>query len=113
MKLFPAIDIKNGQCVRLRQGQFHNVEVYSQVPVRIAKNFQESGAAFIHIVDLDGALAGHSVNEDVIKAIVENVSIPVEVGGGIRTLNQIKSWRGEGDYRHKCGREPTFCQGGS
>lgn len=91
MKLFPAIDIKNGQCVRLRQGQFHNVEVYSQVPVRIAKNFQESGAAFIHIVDLDGALAGHSVNEDVIKAIVENVSIPVEVGGGIRTIQDIET----------------------
>lgn len=91
MKLFPAIDIKNGQCVRLRQGQFHNVEVYSQVPVRIAKSFQEAGAAFIHIVDLDGALAGHSVNEDVIKAIVQNVSIPVEVGGGIRTIQDIET----------------------
>ncbi len=61
------------------------------MPVRIAKNFQESGAAFIHIVDLDGALAGHSVNEDVIKAIVENVSIPVEVGGGIRTIQDIET----------------------
>lgn len=91
MKLFPAIDIKNGQCVRLRQGQFHNIEVYSQVPVRIAKSFQEAGAAFIHIVDLDGALAGHSVNEDVIKAIVQNVSIPVEVGGGIRTIQDIET----------------------
>ena len=91
MKLFPAIDIKNGQCVRLRQGQFHDVEVYSQVPVNIAKSFQAAGAAFIHIVDLDGALAGHSVNEDVIKSIVENVSIPVEVGGGIRTVKDIEN----------------------
>lgn len=91
MKLFPAIDIKNGQCVRLRQGQFHDVEVYSQVPVRIAKSFEAAGAAFIHIVDLDGALAGHSVNEAVIKSIVENISIPVEVGGGIRTIKDIEN----------------------
>ena len=67
MKLFPAIDIKNGQCVRLRQGQFHNVEVYSQVPVRIAKNFQESGAAFIHIVDLDGATSALSKVESLFQ----------------------------------------------
>ncbi len=91
MKLFPAIDIKNGQCVRLRQGQFHNVEVYSQMSVRVAKSFQEAGAAFIHIVDLDGALAGHSVNEDVIRAIVDNISIPVEVGGGIRSVQDIEN----------------------
>ncbi len=91
MKLFPAIDIKNGQCVRLRQGQFNNVEVYSQMPVRVAKSFQEAGAAFIHIVDLDGALAGHSVNEDVIRAIVDNISIPVEVGGGIRSVQDIEN----------------------
>ncbi len=91
MKLFPAIDIKNGQCVRLRQGQFHDVEVYSQMPVYIAKGYQASGAAFIHIVDLDGALAGHSVNDDVIRSIVENVSIPVEVGGGIRTIQDIEN----------------------
>ncbi len=91
MKLFPAIDIKNGQCVRLRQGQFHDVEVYSQMPVYIAKGFQASGATFIHIVDLDGALAGYSVNDDVIRSIVENVSIPVEVGGGIRTIQDIEN----------------------
>lgn len=91
MKLFPAIDIKNGQCVRLRQGQFHDVEVYSHIPVNIARSFEEAGASFIHIVDLDGALAGHSVNEDVIREIVKNVSIPVEVGGGIRTVKDIEN----------------------
>lgn len=91
MKLFPAIDIKNGQCVRLRQGQFHDVEVYSHVPVNIAKHFEASGASFIHIVDLDGALAGHSVNEDIIRAIVKEVSIPVQVGGGIRTVKDIEN----------------------
>lgn len=61
------------------------------MPVRVAKSFQEAGAAFIHIVDLDGALAGHSVNEDVIRAIVDNISIPVEVGGGIRSVQDIEN----------------------
>lgn len=91
MKLFPAIDIKNGQCVRLRQGQFHDVEVYSHIPAHIAESFEEQGASYIHIVDLDGALAGHSVNEDVIREIVSKVSIPVQVGGGIRTIKDIEN----------------------
>ncbi|MDE7299701.1 MAG: 1-(5-phosphoribosyl)-5-[(5-phosphoribosylamino)methylideneamino]imidazole-4-carboxamide isomerase [Lachnospiraceae bacterium] len=91
MKLFPAIDIRNGQCVRLRQGQFHDVEVYSHIPVNIAKTFEAAGASYIHIVDLDGALAGRSVNEDVIRDIVENVSVPVEVGGGIRTVKDVEN----------------------
>lgn len=91
MKLFPAIDIKNGQCVRLRQGQFHDVEVYSHIPVHIARSFERDGASFIHIVDLDGALAGHSVNEDVIREMVKSVSIPVQVGGGIRTIQDIEN----------------------
>ena len=91
MKLFPAIDIRNGQCVRLRQGQFHDVEVYSHVPVKVAKSFEAAGAAHIHIVDLDGALAGHSVNEEIIREIVQAVSIPVEVGGGIRTAKDIEN----------------------
>ncbi len=91
MKLFPAIDIRNGQCVRLRQGQFHDVEVYSHIPANVARNFEAAGASFIHIVDLDGALVGHSMNEDVIREIVNTVSIPVEVGGGIRTIKDIEN----------------------
>ncbi len=91
MKLFPAIDIKNGQCVRLRQGQFHDVEVYSHIPAHIAESFEQKGASYIHIVDLDGALVGHSVNEEVIRDIVSKVSIPVQVGGGIRTIKDIES----------------------
>ena len=91
MKLFPAIDIRNGQCVRLRQGQFHDAEVYSHTPVNVAKSFEAAGAAHIHIVDLDGALAGRSVNEEVIRNIVQAVSIPVEVGGGIRTVQDIEN----------------------
>src|SRR5690606_10287661 len=91
MKLFPAIDIKNGQCVRLRQGSFRDVLVYSDIPLKIAKEWEASGASFIHVVDLDGALVGHSVNEAVIKEIVDNVSIPIQLGGGIRSIKDIEN----------------------
>lgn len=90
MQLYPAIDIKNGQCVRLRQGQFHDVEVYSHIPAKVAGLWQEEGASYIHIVDLDGALVGHSVNEKTIKEIVDSVDIPIQVGGGIRTIQDIE-----------------------
>lgn len=91
MQLYPAIDIRNGQCVRLRQGQFHDQEIYSNSPVKIAKQWESQGATFIHLVDLDGALHGHGVNEDVIKDIASAVSIPVQVGGGIRTIKDIEN----------------------
>ena len=91
MQLYPAIDIRNGQCVRLRQGQFHNQEVYSSSPVKVAKQWETQGASFIHLVDLDGALHGHGVNEEVIKDIASSVSIPVQVGGGIRTIKDIEN----------------------
>lgn len=90
MKLYPAIDIKNGQCVRLRQGQFEDVLIYSNTPASIAKKWEDSGASYIHLVDLDGALAGHSVNDDVIREIVATVKIPVQVGGGIRSIKDIE-----------------------
>jgi phosphoribosylformimino-5-aminoimidazole carboxamide ribotide isomerase len=91
MKLFPAIDIKNGQCVRLRQGSFQDVLVYSDIPLKIAKQWEAYGASFIHIVDLDAALVGHSVNDDVIKSIVSEVKVPIQVGGGIRTIKDIEN----------------------
>lgn len=91
MQLYPAIDIRNGQCVRLRQGQFHDQEIYSNSPVKVAKQWESQGATFIHLVDLDGALHGHGVNEDVIKEIANAVSIPVQVGGGIRTIKDIEN----------------------
>lgn len=90
MKLFPAIDIKNGQCVRLRQGNFRDVLVYSDSPLRVAKEWEACGASYIHVVDLDGALVGHSVNEGVIKEIVKNVNIPIQLGGGIRSIKDIE-----------------------
>ncbi len=89
MKLFPAIDIKNGQCVRLKQGSFRDVLVYSEMPLKVAKQWEASGASFIHLVDLDGALVGHSVNDEVIRDIVDHINIPVQVGGGIRTIKDI------------------------
>lgn len=91
MQLYPAIDIKNGQCVRLTQGLFHDIKVYSDAPEQVASFWQEQGATFLHLVDLDGALAGHSVNEAAIRKIVQSVSIPIQIGGGIRSKEAIRS----------------------
>ena len=99
MRLYPAIDIKDGQCVRLKKGLFNEVTVYSDKPYEIAKSFEESGAQFIHTVDLDGALKGHGVNAETIKKIVSSVNIPVQMGGGIRTLENIKEVLDLGVYR--------------
>lgn len=90
MKLYPAIDIKNGQCVRLRQGVFNDTTVYANEPYSVAKEFEAAGAKFLHVVDLDGALKGTGANEEALKRIVENVGIPVEIGGGIRTMQDIE-----------------------
>lgn len=91
MILFPAIDIKNGQCVRLRQGSFRDVLVYSDVPLKVAKEWEASGASYIHVVDLDGALVGYSVNENAIKEIIDNINIPIQLGGGIRSIKDIEN----------------------
>lgn len=91
MQLYPAIDIKNGQCVRLRQGQFQDVEIYSHAPAKVARQWELEGASYIHLVDLDGALAGHSVNEATIRDIVHEVNIPIQVGGGVRTIQDIEN----------------------
>lgn len=90
MRLYPAIDIKNGQCVRLRQGVFQDTTVYSDEPYRIARQFEADGAEYLHVIDLDGALRGTGVNEEAVAKILESVCIPVEIGGGIRTLRDIE-----------------------
>ncbi len=90
MQLYPAIDIKGGQCVRLTQGLFDNVKIYSDTPADMARLWRECGATFLHVVDLDGALAGESVNRPVIQSIVGSVDIPVQLGGGIRTRQTVK-----------------------
>ncbi|GAA6279723.1 1-(5-phosphoribosyl)-5-[(5-phosphoribosylamino)methylideneamino]imidazole-4-carboxamide isomerase [Enterocloster bolteae] len=89
MQLYPAIDMKNGQCVRLRQGAFKDITIYSDAPEKVAAHWQEKGASFLHLVDLDGALAGYSVNEEVIRRIADTVSIPIEIGGGIRSKEAV------------------------
>ena len=90
MQLYPAIDMKNGQCVRLRQGAFKDISIYSDAPEKVAAHWQEKGASFLHLVDLDGALAGYSVNEEVIRRIADTVSIPIEIGGGIRSKEAVE-----------------------
>ena len=99
MQLYPAIDMKNGKCVRLCQGKFKNITVYSEHPEEIAALWQEKKATFLHLVDLDGALAGRSVNEETIKKIVSSVNIPVEIGGGIRSLDTIARYLDAGVER--------------
>lgn len=90
MQLYPAIDLKDGKSVRLKQGEFKDITVYCDEPYKVAQYFEENGASFIHLVDLDGALEGHSVNEETIKKIVSSVNIPCELGGGIRTMEDIE-----------------------
>lgn len=90
MKIFPAIDIKNEHCVILKPNQYHDATIYSHSPRKVAKEWESQGAESIHVVDVDGALVGHTVNEETIKKLVENVKIPVEVGGGIRSIQAIE-----------------------
>jgi phosphoribosylformimino-5-aminoimidazole carboxamide ribotide isomerase len=89
MIILPAIDIREGKCVRLYQGDFNTTEVVAQSPVETALSFQNDGAQYIHMVDLDGALEGAVVNEDVIIDVVNSIKVPVELGGGIRDMKTI------------------------
>ena len=89
MIIFPAIDIRGGKCVRLFKGDFAQETVFSDAPEEMAKKWAAMGAKYLHLVDLDGALQGQSVNLPVIKRIIEAVDIPVELGGGIRTMDNI------------------------
>lgn len=89
MIIYPAIDLKEGQCVRLVQGRAEDKTVYSQNPGQVARDFQEQGAAFLHVVDLDGAFEGRPANLEAIKAIARAISIPFQVGGGLRTRDNV------------------------
>ncbi len=89
MRIFPAIDLKNGRCVRLYQGDFAQETVVNPDPIAQAATFSEQGATYLHIVDLDGALEGKPINLDVIRAMKKAAGLPVQVGGGIRTMKQI------------------------
>lgn len=91
MLIYPAIDIKNGKCVMLTQGKFDEEKIYYEDPKEVAKLWQEKGAKFLHIVDLDGALEGKSKNLSIIEEIVKEINIPIQLGGGIRSLKTIKT----------------------
>ncbi|MBI2382483.1 MAG: 1-(5-phosphoribosyl)-5-[(5-phosphoribosylamino)methylideneamino]imidazole-4-carboxamide isomerase [Gammaproteobacteria bacterium] len=90
MLLIPAIDLKNGQCVRLRQGKMNDVTVFSDDPVSMAKRWADEGAQRLHVVDLDGAIKGLPVNIKVVEQIAAAVDIPVQVGGGVRTEETVQ-----------------------
>lgn len=90
MIIFPAIDIRGGKCVRLTEGRFDQETVFADNPVDMALRWENEGACFLHVVDLDGALAGKTVNLKIVEDIVKTVKIPVQLGGGIRTLENIR-----------------------
>ena len=92
MKIFPAIDIKDKKCVRLIKGDFENKTEYETSPVDQAAKYKDHGFKNLHIVDLDGALTGKTVNLDIIKEIVSKYDLNIEIGGGVRSLNSIKQY---------------------
>ena len=99
MILFPAIDLKNGSCVRLVQGKMEDATIFNENPVDQAKYFESKGCKWIHIVDLDGAFQGKPVNEETIKKIISSVNIKIQLGGGIRNMQSIDKWFASGIER--------------
>lgn len=96
MILFPAIDLKDGQCVRLKLGDMNQVTVFNDDPAAQAKSFEDQGFEYLHVVDLNGAFAGQSVNGAAVEAILKTVKFPVQLGGGIRTLDHVGAWLDRG-----------------
>ncbi len=99
MLIIPALDLKDGQCVRLTQGNMHQATVYSNNPAEMARKWQDQGAHLLHVVDLNGAFEGEPKNLGHVEAIVNAVSIPVQVGGGIRSLDTVRMYLGAGAKR--------------
>lgn len=99
MILFPAIDLKEGQCVRLIRGDMEQATVFSLDPPAQARNFEDQGFEYLHVVDLDGAFAGQPMNAVAVEQILSSVSIPVQLGGGIRDMRTIDAWLGKGVSR--------------
>ena len=92
MIIFPAIDIKDGKCVRLIKGDFNQMTSYKKSPLDQAKIYFENGFRNIHIVDLDGALKGKSFNSEIIKEIIKKLQLKIQIGGGIRTIDDVDNW---------------------
>jgi len=110
--LFPAIDLKDGVCVRLEQGDMARAKVFHRDPAAQALAFEAQGFEYLHVVDLDGAFAGRPVNAAAVERIIEAISIPVQLGGGIRDMANIEGWLGKGVDRVIIGtaavRDPTL-----
>ncbi len=92
MIVFPAIDLKDGRCVRLRQGDMERATIFNDEPAAQAQRFEHAGFEWLHLVDLNGAFEGHSVNAPAIKAILSKINVPVQLGGGLRDRKGIESW---------------------
>jgi len=99
MLIIPAIDIKEGRCVRLTEGQFEDVEIFSDDPVMVAEKWANKGTKLLHIVDLDGAKYGKLINISLVEQIIKEVNIPVQVGGGIRSYKEVEKLIGLGVSR--------------
>src|SRR5262245_34656672 len=99
MILFPAIDLKDGRCVRLARGDMAQATVFNDDPDAQARLFEAQGFAYLHIVDLNGAFAGRPVNAAAVEAILAAVAIPVQLGGGIRDLATVEMWLAKGVRR--------------
>jgi phosphoribosylformimino-5-aminoimidazole carboxamide ribotide isomerase len=97
--LFPAIDLKDGVCVRLEQGDRARATVFNRDPASQAHRFETQGFRYLHLVDLDGAFAGKPMNVAAVERILETVSIPVQLGGGIRDMTTVEGWLGKGVTR--------------
>ena len=112
MILFPAIDLKEGRCVRLRQGDMDQATIFNDDPADQAATFESQGFQWLHVVDLDGAFAGKPMNAAAVEAILQRVSFPVQLGGGIRDMNTVEGWLGKGVARVIIGtaavRDPGF-----
>lgn len=99
MILFPAIDLKDGKCVRLKLGEMDQATVFNNSPAAQAATFENQGFKYLHIVDLNGAFAGKPVNAEAVETILKTVRMPVQLGGGIRDLATIESWLAKGIRR--------------
>jgi phosphoribosylformimino-5-aminoimidazole carboxamide ribotide isomerase len=112
MILYPAIDLKNGQCVRLRQGDMNQATVFNDDPAAQAASFEAQGFEALHVVDLDGAFAGEAINGAAVEGILKRVRFPVQLGGGIRRMAQVEGWLSRGISRVIIGtaalRDPEF-----
>jgi phosphoribosylformimino-5-aminoimidazole carboxamide ribotide isomerase len=110
--LFPAIDLKDGACVRLEQGEMARATVFHQDPAAQARAFQKQGFEYLHVVDLDGAFAGKPINVAAVERILEATTMPVQLGGGIRTVDSVEAWFEAGVARVIIGtaavRNPAF-----